>query len=98
VVYGANVRVNQNISSINEILHQAMPDSNIDVRTIGQVAVINGTVASPDDAAQAEMLVRAALNPGVDTTKDGAALTIVPVNRLRTATPLQVTLKVRIAR
>jgi pilus assembly protein CpaC len=97
VVYGANVRVNQNISSINEILHQAMPDSDIDVRTIGQVAVINGTVASPDDVAQAEMLVRAALNPGVDTTKDGAALTIVPVNRLRTATPLQVTLKVRIA-
>jgi pilus assembly protein CpaC len=97
VVYGAKVRVNQNISSINEILHQAMPDTNINVQTIGQVAVINGTVASPEDAAQAEMLVRAALNPGVDTTKDGSALTIVPVNRLRVATPLQVMLKVRIA-
>ena len=56
VVYGANVRVNQNISSINEILRQAMPDSDINVTTIGQVAVINGTVASPDDAAQAELL------------------------------------------
>jgi pilus assembly protein CpaC len=97
VVYGANVRVNQNISSINEILHQAMPDTDIHVQTIGQVAVMNGTVASPEDAAQAEMLVRAALNPGVDTTKDGAVLTIVPVNRLRVATPLQVMLKVRIA-
>ena len=97
VVYGANVRVNQNISSINEILHQAMPETNIHVQTIGQVAVINGTVASPEDAAQAEMLVKAALNPGVDTTKDGAALTIVPVNRLKVATPLQVMLKVRIA-
>jgi pilus assembly protein CpaC len=67
------------------------------VRTVGQVAVINGTVASPEDAAQAEMLVKAALNPGVDTTKDNASLNIVPVSRLRVATPLQVTLKVKIA-
>jgi pilus assembly protein CpaC len=97
VVYGANVRVNQNLSSINDILRQAMPESNIHVTNVGQVAVLNGTVASPEDATQAEMLVKAALNPGVDTSKDGAALTIVPVNRLKVATPLQVTLKVRIA-
>jgi pilus assembly protein CpaC len=97
VVYGAKVRVNQNISDINQILQQAMPGSNIDVRTVGQVAVINGTVASPEDAAQAEMLVKAALNPGVDVTKDNAALNIVPVSRLKVATPLQVTLKVKIA-
>jgi pilus assembly protein CpaC len=97
VVYGAKVRVNQNISDINEMVHQAIPDANIDVRTVGQVAVINGTVASPEDAAQAEMLVKAALNPGVDVTKEGASLNIVPVSRLKVATPLQVTLKVKIA-
>jgi pilus assembly protein CpaC len=97
VVYGAHVRVNQNISSINDIVHQAIPDSDIRVQTVGQVAVINGTVASPEDAAQAEMLVKAALNPGVDVSKDGAALNIVPVSRLKVATPLQVTLKVKIA-
>ena len=97
VVYGANVRVNQNISSINEILHKAMPESDISVTTIGQVAVMNGIVSSPEDATQAEMLVRAALNPGVDVTKADAALNIVPVNRLKVATPLQVMLKVRIA-
>ena len=97
VVYGANVRVNQNISSINEILRQAMPESTISVTSVGQVAVLNGTVASPEDAAQAEMLVKAALNPGVDITKSDATLNIVPVSRLKIATPLQVTLKVRIA-
>ena len=97
VVYGANIRVNQNISNINEILHQAMPEANIDVRTVGQVAVINGTVASPEDAAQAEMLVKAALNPGIDVNKEGAALTIVPVSRIKVATPLQVTLQVKVA-
>jgi len=43
------------------------------------------------------MLGKAALNPGVDVNKDGAALTIVPVSRLKVATPLQVTLKVKIA-
>jgi len=97
VVYGANVRVNQNISSINDILRQAMPDANISVTNVGQVAVLNGTVASPDDAAQAEMLVKAALNPGVNVNDPNAALTIVPVSRLKVATPLQVMLKVRIA-
>jgi pilus assembly protein CpaC len=97
VVYGANVRVNQNISSINEIIRQAMPGSDISVTNIGQVAVLNGTVASPEDAAQAEMLVKAALNPGVDVTKADAMLNIVPVSRLKVATPLQVMLKVRIA-
>ena len=34
------------------------------------------------------------LNPGI---KEGDALNVVPINRLKTATPLQVTLKVRIA-
>ena len=94
VVYGANVRVSQNISSINEVIHTAMPDSNITVTSVGQMAVINGTVASPQDAAQAEMLVRTILNPGI---KDSDGLKILPVNRLKVATPLQVTLKVRIA-
>jgi pilus assembly protein CpaC len=97
VVYGANVKVNQNLSSINDIIHQALPESNIRVTTVGQVAVINGTVASPEDATQAEMLVKAALNAGIDTSKDGVALNVIPVNRLKVSTPLQVTLKVRIA-
>jgi pilus assembly protein CpaC len=94
LVYGANVHVSQNLSSVNDMLHAAMPESDITVTTVGQVAVINGTVASPADAAQAETLVTSVLNPGI---KPGDALNIVPLNRLRTATPLQVTLKVRIA-
>ena len=94
VVYGANIHVSQNVSSINQVLHAAMPDADITVTPIGQVAVINGTVASPEDAAQAEALVLGLLNPG---KKAGDVLEIQPVNRLKVATPLQVTLKVRIA-
>ena len=97
VVYATNVRVGQNITSMNDMLRVAMPDSNISVTNVGQMAVLNGTVASPADAAQAEALVRTLLNPGMDTSAPGAALKVIPVNRLKTAVPLQVTLKVKIA-
>ncbi|MBA2466103.1 MAG: type II and III secretion system protein family protein [Sphingomonas sp.] len=97
VVYATNVRVGSNITSMNDMLRVAMPDASITVTNVGQLAVLNGTVSSPADAAQAEQLVRAMLNPGMDTTAPGAALRVIPVNRLKTAVPLQVTLKVRIA-
>jgi pilus assembly protein CpaC len=94
VVYATNIRVAQNLSNVNQVLHAAMPDSNITVTSVGQLAVMNGTVASPEDAQQAQSLVLTLLNPG---KKEGDALDILPVNRLKTATPLQVALKVRFA-
>jgi pilus assembly protein CpaC len=97
VVYATNVRVSQNISSVNQMLDAAMPNSNVQVQTVGQMAMLTGTVNSPEDSAFAEQLVRTMLNPGVDTSAPGAILKIVPVNRIRTATPLQVNLKVKIA-
>ena len=97
VVYSSNVRVSQNITSMNEMLRAAMPGSDISVTNVGQMAVLNGTVSSPEDSAQAEMLVKTLLNPGIDTSTPGVALKVIPVNRLRTATPLQVMLKVKIA-
>ncbi|HET7316116.1 MAG TPA: type II and III secretion system protein family protein [Sphingomicrobium sp.] len=94
LVYGANVHVSQNIGSVNEVLAAAMPGTDITVTPIGQIAVINGTVSSPEEAEQAQAIVTALLNPG---KKADDALDIMPINRLRTATPLQVNLKVRIA-
>jgi pilus assembly protein CpaC len=97
VVYATNVRVSQNISSVDEVLRAAMPNSAIRVMNVGQVAVLTGTVSSPEESAQAAQLVSAVLNPGVDMSKDGSVCKICVVNRLNTATPLQVNLKVRIA-
>jgi pilus assembly protein CpaC len=97
VVYATNVRVSQNISSVDEVLRAAMPNSAIRVMNVGQVAVLTGTVASPEESAQAAQLVSAVLNPGVDMSKDGSVCKICVVNRLNTATPLQVNLRVRIA-
>jgi pilus assembly protein CpaC len=97
VVYATNVYVAQNITSIDKMLKAVMPEADVHVVMAGQLAVLTGTVASPEDSAQAEQLVLSMLNPGVDTTKPGATLKIVVANRLRTATPLQVNLQVRIA-
>ena len=59
------------------------------------MAVINGTVASPEDAAQAELLV-ARRSTRVDA-KEGGPQDRAGQPAASTATPLQVTLKVRIA-
>lgn len=97
VVYSTTVRVNANITALDRMLKIAMPDAAIRVTTAGQLAVLTGTVASPDDSQQAERLVLAALNPGINTNEPGATLKMVVMNRLKTATPLQVNLQVRFA-
>jgi pilus assembly protein CpaC len=97
VVYGAQVRVSQNLPSINAVLKAAMPDADIRVINVGQMAVLTGTVASPDDAAFAEQIATSELNPGIDASKAGSTCKICVINRLKVATPLQVNLRVRIA-
>lgn len=96
VVYGAQVRVSQNLPSISQVLAEAMPDANIKVTVVGQTAILSGIVASPDDSSFAQRLAERELNPGVDMSSPGAMCKICVLNRLKTATPLQVTLKVRI--
>lgn len=97
VVYSTNVRVSQNITSIDRVLKLAMPEADIRVTTAGQLAVLTGTVANPDDAEQAERLVKSYLNPGVDVSSGNAGLKIGVISRLKVATPLQVNLQVKIA-
>ena len=86
VVYAANVRVGNNISSVGEMLHLAMPDANIQATPMNNLVLLTGTVGNPDDVAEAQRLTQAYV--GTETQV---------VTRLRSATPLQVTLKVRIA-
>lgn len=97
VVYSARIRVSQNITSIDRMMRVAMPDADIKVTTVGQLAVLTGTVATPDDVNTAYRLALAALNPGMDTSSPNAQLKIMVINRLKTATPLQVNLQVRFA-
>jgi len=86
VVYAANVRVGNNIGSVGEMLHLAMPEANIEATPMNNLVLLTGTVANPDDVAEAQRLTQAYVGDGTQV-----------VTRLRSATPLQVTLKVRIA-
>ena len=97
VVFSTNIRVAQNITSIDRMVKVAMPDADVQVTTVGQIAVINGTVKSPQDSEQAQRLVTGLLNPGVNVNDPNAQLKIAVINRLRTATPLQVQLQVKFA-
>jgi len=85
VVYAANVRVGTNVGSVDEMLRMAMPDASIQATPMNGLVLLTGTVASPADAAEAQRLTAAYVG---DTTQ--------VVSRLRTATPLQVMLKVKI--
>jgi pilus assembly protein CpaC len=86
VVYAANVRVGTNLSSVGDMLHLAMPEANIQATPMNNLVLLTGTVANPDDVAEATRLTQAYV--GSDTQV---------ISRLRSATPLQVMLKVRIA-
>ena len=87
VVWSANIRVGSNIDSVEQMLKVAMPEAHVIVSTISPTSVmLTGTVAAPEDAAEAQRLTEAYM---------GKAATVI--TRLRTATPLQVSLHVRIA-
>jgi pilus assembly protein CpaC len=87
VIFSANIRVGSNIGSLDQMLAMAMPDAKVSVSTMGSNTVLlTGTVAAPEDAAEAERLVTAFLGKEANV-----------ISRLRTATPLQVNLHVKIA-
>lgn len=87
IIWSANIRVGSNLDSIDQMLGLAMPEASIQVATMGSNTVLlTGTVAAPEDAAEAERLVAAFMGEGANV-----------VSRLRMATPLQVNLRVRIA-
>ncbi len=86
VIYSAEVAVGAEISSIDQMLSLAMPEASIAVSTTNNFVLLTGTIANPDDAEEAENLVQAFVG---DATR--------VVSRLKTATPMQVNLKVRFA-
>ena len=86
VVYAANVRVGNNAGSVGEMLRLAMPESSIQATPMNNLVLLTGTVAQPQDVEEAQRLVQAYVGSGTQV-----------VSRIRSATPLQVTLRVKIA-
>lgn len=91
VVYSAEVSVGAEISSIDQMLALAMPEAKITVSSNNNFVLLTGTIANPDDAEEAENLVRAYVGEG----ESGVGTRVV--SRLKTATPMQVNLRVRFA-
>ncbi len=86
VVYSATIRVGNNIETIDQMLALAMPEAHIVVTPMNGFVLLTGTVAAPQDAAEADRLVQAFVGEEQQV-----------LSRLQTATPLQVNLQVRIA-
>jgi pilus assembly protein CpaC len=86
VVFAATVRVGTNMGDVGQMLKVAMPDAQITATPMNGIVVLTGTVAAPDDVAEANRIVQAFVGKDVQV-----------VSRLKTATPLQVMLKVRFA-
>lgn len=87
IIWSANVRVGSNIDNIDQMLNLAMPEAKIAASTMGtNTVLLTGTVAAPEDAAEAERLVQAFVGEDANV-----------ISRLKTATPLQVNLQVRFA-
>ncbi len=86
VVYSTNVRVGVNSNSLDSMLKLAMPDAVIQATPMNGLILLTGTVAGPEDSAEAERLVQAFVGEGTQV-----------ISRMRTATPLQVNLQVKIA-
>ncbi|MDB5715533.1 MAG: type and secretion system protein family protein [Sphingomonadales bacterium] len=86
VIFSANIQVGANANSLDEMLRLAMPENTIHATTMNGLVLLTGVVAAPEDGAEAERLVKALLGDKVEV-----------VSRLRTATPLQVNLQVKIA-
>lgn len=85
-VYAANVRVGSNLGSVDEMLRLAMPEADIRTTPMNNLLLLTGTVASPSDVTEANRLVQAYIGDGTQV-----------VSRIKSATPLQVMLKVKIA-
>ena len=89
-IWSATIRVGSNLENVDQMLRLAMPDAKIAVTAVGTgTFLLTGTVASPEDAAEAQRLVEA-----FASGKDGK---VNIISRLKTATPLQVSLMVRFA-
>ena len=59
VIYSANIRVGQNLASVDQLLATAMPEADIQATPMQGTVLLTGTVADPTDAEEAERLVQA---------------------------------------
>ncbi|NVJ68774.1 MAG: type II and III secretion system protein family protein [Alphaproteobacteria bacterium] len=84
-IYSANVQVTRNLGALRGALERMLPTSTVTATMVGQLVVLEGNVAAPDEAAMAERLAKSVL------------ATDQVMNNIAVLQPTQVNLRVRIA-
>jgi len=85
VIWSTDVRVGNNLTGVQAMLRAAMPENDITATPVSGMVLLTGTVQDPADIEEAERLT---------TAFAGGAQVL---NRLKTPTPMQVNLQVKIA-
>jgi pilus assembly protein CpaC len=93
IAYSANLSVGQGINSLDSVIKSAFPDANVKANINDRMVILTGTVKSPEDANEIDRIV----NGFVGNKPGDTEVKTMVINRLRTATPLQVSLHVKIA-
>jgi pilus assembly protein CpaC len=93
IAYSANISVGQGINSLNSVIKSAFPDADVKANINDRLVILTGTVKSPEDANEIDRMV----NGFVGNKPGDTEVKTMVINRLRTATPLQVSLHVKIA-
>ena len=86
VVWSSQVRVGANIADVAQMLRTVMPENDVHATNLPGMVILTGTVLAPKDADEAQRL-----------TEAFTGNTVTVVNRLKVATPEQVSLHVKIA-
>jgi len=86
VVYSTMVRISKNVDNIRQMLSVAMPGAAVEVIPLNGLIILQGTVAQPSQVEEAERLVKSFVSENTQI-----------LNKLRTATPMQVNLQVKVA-
>lgn len=92
-IFRGQIVVGGNLSSLDQMFKLAMPDADINVHAMNNIVLLTGTVAQPEDAAEAERLAIAFTATRGEGNSTGTNI----LNRIKTATPLQINLQVRVA-
>lgn len=85
VIWSSDVRVGNNLTGVGAMLKMAMPEADITATPVGGMILLTGTVIAPRDVEEAQHLAEAFTGAGVTV-----------VNRIKAATPQQVSLQVKI--
>ena len=86
VIWSTEVRVGNNVTQVGTMLREIMPEQDITTKVVGGMVMLTGTVLSPRDGEEAQHLAESFVGTGVQV-----------INRLKVATPQQVSLHVKIA-